>query len=89
VVLPAGEGLQLQVVFTGIDNSLLRSTDDVDVEWISSDASVVTVSRSGFILARRSGTATISGTVTAPCGTHFVNAVVLVVPGVGIASVHE
>lgn len=80
VTLPAGTGLYLRVVLRGVDDTPLGQIGDID--WISSDDNVVTVSRSGFIEARRRGTATISATVTAPCGTHVVVAYVQVVSGV-------
>ena len=80
VTLPAGTGLYLRVVLRGVDDTPLGQIGDID--WMSSDDNVVTVSRSGFIEARRRGTATISATVTAPCGTHVVVAYVQVVSGV-------
>ena len=81
VTLPAGTGLYLRVVLRGVDDTPLGQIG-ADIDWMSSDDNVVTVSRSGFIEARRLGTATISATVTAPCGTHVVVAYVQVVSGV-------
>jgi hypothetical protein len=56
------------------------------MQWASSDESVVTVSPWGFIQARRMGTARVSATVTAPCGTHVAEVGVRVVPAGDVAS---
>ena len=69
VVLATGEGIQLRVVMSGVENTPLGFAA-VDMQWASSDESIVTVSRWGFIQARRMGTATVSTTATMPCGTH-------------------
>lgn len=67
--LPAGAGLQLHIVMTGVDATPSGSTG-VDTQWMSSDDAVVTVSSSGLIQARGMGVATVTAMVTAPCGTH-------------------
>ena len=85
LTLPAGAQLQLRVRLGGADDTPLgqisfsSTGETVITAWMSSDDNIVTVSSSGFIEARRLGTATISATVTAPCGTHLAVAVVNVV----------
>ena len=79
VVLTTGAGMQLHVVMIGVENTPL-GVAAVDMQWASSDESIVTVSRWGFIQARRLGTATVSATVTAPCGIHVAEMGVRVIP---------
>ena len=85
VMLPTGAGLQLHVVMVGVDDTPLGSTD-VPIQWVSSDDQIVTVSSRGFIQARRSGIATVSAMVTAPCGIHLAEVGVRVAPAVAVDS---
>ena len=85
VMLPTGAGLQLHVVMVGVDDTPLGSTG-VQIQWMSSDDQIITVSSWGFIQARRSGTATVSAMVTAPCGIHLAEVGVRVVPAVVVDS---
>jgi hypothetical protein len=78
-VLKPGAGMQLYVVISGVENTPLGFAA-VNMQWESSDESIVTVSSWGFIQARRMGTATVSATVMAPCGTHVAELGVRVVP---------
>ena len=80
VVLPTGAGLQLHVEMVGVEDTPL-GVAAVNIQWVSSDDNIVTVSRWGFIEARRLGTATVSVMVTAPCGSHVAQVGVQVVPG--------
>ena len=85
VVLPTGAGLQLHVEMFGVEDTPL-GVAAVNIQWVSSDDNIVTVSRWGFIEARRLGTATVSVMVTAPCGSHVAQVGVQVVPGVDVDS---
>ena len=85
VVLPAGGGLQLHVEMVGVDDTPL-GVAAVDFQWVTSDDTIVTVSRWGFIEARRLGTATVSVVVTAPCGSHVAQVGVQVVQAVSVDS---
>lgn len=85
VLLPNGTGIQLHVVMVGVDDTPLGSAG-VQIQWVSSDDQIVTVSSWGFIQARRSGTATVSAMVTAPCGSHVARVGVEVVPTVTVDS---
>lgn len=85
VVLSTGAGIQLRVVMSGVEATPL-GFPTIDMQWTSSDESIVTVSPWGFIQARRMGTATVSATVTAPCGTHVAEVGVRVVPAGAVDS---